>query len=74
MMAKVRRTLSSCGAVAELAAAFNTSIATVAFFLEEILENLNRPFLGRITLASFVSVFTLHWMKAQERSWYCRLK
>jgi len=54
------RAMSACGAAAGLAAAFNTPIAGVTFVLEEILENLNSRLIGRLLLASFVSVFVLY--------------
>jgi CIC family chloride channel protein len=54
------RAMTACGAAAGLAAAFNTPIAGVSFVLEEILENLNSRLIGRLLLASFVSVFVLY--------------
>jgi CIC family chloride channel protein len=54
------RAMTACGAAAGLAAAFNTPIAGVTFVLEEILENLNSRLIGRLLLASFVSVFVLY--------------
>lgn len=54
------RAMTVCGAAAGLAAAFNTPIAGVTFVLEELLENLNSPFIGRLLLASFSSVFVLY--------------
>lgn len=60
------RPVAACGAAAGLAAAFNTPIAGVTFVLEEILENLNSRLLGRILLASFVSVFVLYLARGEK--------
>lgn len=60
------RAVAACGAAAGLAAAFNTPIAGVTFVLEEILENLNSRLLGRILLASFVSVFVLYLARGEQ--------
>jgi CIC family chloride channel protein len=54
------RAMNACGAAAGLAAAFNTPISGVTFVLEEILENLNSRLIGRLLLASFVSIFVLY--------------
>ncbi len=60
------RAVAACGAAAGLAAAFNTPIAGVTFVLEEVLENLNSRLLGRILLASFVSVFVLYLARGEK--------
>lgn len=54
------RSMEACGAAAGLAAAFNSPIAGVTFVLEEVLGNLNSRLIGRLLLASFVSVFFLY--------------
>ncbi len=62
------RAMTACGAAAGLAAAFNTPIASVTFVLEEVLENLNSRLVGRILLASFISVFVLYLLAGESPS------
>ncbi len=55
-----RRAAAAAGAAAGLAAAFNAPLASVAFVLEEILEDLNSAFLGSALLAAVIGAFVVH--------------
>jgi CIC family chloride channel protein len=55
-----KRAAAAAGAAAGLAAAFNAPLASVAFVLEEILEDLNSRLLGPVLLAAVIGAFVVH--------------
>ena len=55
-----KRAAAAAGAAAGLAAAFNAPLASVAFVLEEILEDLNSRLLGPVLLAAVIGAFVAH--------------
>ena len=61
-----RRSATSAGAAAGLAAAFNTPIAAVTFVLEEIIGDLNSRMLGSVLLAAVLGALVAHGILGEQ--------
>lgn len=63
-----RRAANVIGASAGLAAAFNTPLAAITFGIEELINDLNTKYLGRVVLASLFGAITVYALVGKQPS------
>jgi len=63
-----RRAACVVGASAGLAAAFNTPLAAITFSVEELINDLNTKYLGRVVLASLFGAITVYALVGKQPS------
>lgn len=63
-----RRAACLVGASAGLAAAFNTPLAAITFSIEELINDLNTKYLGRVVLASLFGAITVYALIGKQPS------
>lgn len=63
-----RRAATAIGASAGLAAAFNTPLAAITFSIEELINDLNTRYLGRVVLASLFGAITVYALVGKQPS------